>query len=167
MAAPVEVGIIDSAAARRAIEILVHRVERRLVAGIGMDRRHEALLDADRVMQHLGDRRQAVGRAGSVGDDDVVLGQLVVIDAIDDGKIGAVGGRGDEHALGAGGQMGRRLVLGGEDAGAFHRDVDAEILPRKLGRILDRGDLDLVVADRDRSRPSTFTSAGKRPCTQS
>ena len=37
-------------------------------------------------------------------------------------------GRGDQHALGAGGQVGRGLVLGGEDAGAFERDVDAQIL---------------------------------------
>ena len=31
-----------------AVEVLVHRVERRLVAGVGVDRRHEALLDAER-----------------------------------------------------------------------------------------------------------------------
>ena len=43
MAAPVEVGIMYSAAARRAVEILVHGVERRLVAGVGVDRRHEAV----------------------------------------------------------------------------------------------------------------------------
>ncbi len=134
LAAPVEVGIIDSAAARAAVEILVHGVERRLVAGIGVDRGHEAVLDADRVVEHLGDRREAVGGAGGVGDDLVVLGQLVVVDAVDDGEVGAVGRRRDQHALGAGGQMRRGLVLGGEDAGAFERDVDAEVLPRQLRR---------------------------------
>src|ERR1700716_4186405 len=60
LAAPVEVGIIDSAAA---VEVLVHGVERRLVACVGVDRGHESMLDADRVVQHLDDRRQAVGRA--------------------------------------------------------------------------------------------------------
>ena len=41
-----------------------------------------------------------------------VLGELVVVDAIDDGEVGAVGGRGDQHALGAGRQMRRGLFLG-------------------------------------------------------
>lgn len=39
-----------------------------------------------------GDRREAVGRAGAVGDDEVVLGQFVVVDAVDDGEVGTVGG---------------------------------------------------------------------------
>src|SRR5207248_3257679 len=51
-----------------AIEILVHGVERRLVAGIGVDRGHEAGLDADEGVQHLGHRREAVGGAGPVRD---------------------------------------------------------------------------------------------------
>ena len=46
--------------------------------------------------------------------------------------------------------MGGGLVLGGEDAGAFHRDVDAEVLPRQLRRVALGGDLDLVAADHDR-----------------
>ena len=96
----------------------------------------------------------------------MILGQLVVIDAIDHGQVGAVGGRGDQHALGAGGQMQRGLFLGGEDAGAFQRDVDVEFLVRQLGRILDGGDLDGAGADAMMS-PSTVTVPGKRPCTLS
>ena len=138
LAAPVEVGIMFKRGGAGAIEILVHGVERRLVAGIGMDRGHEALVDADGVVEHLGDRGEAIGRARGVRDDHVILGQLVVVDAVDDGEVGAFGGRRDQHALGAGGQMHRGLVLGGEDAGAFERDVDAEILPRQRGRVLDR-----------------------------
>ena len=42
------------------------------------------------------------------------------------------------------------LGLGAEDAGAFHRDVDAEFLPRQLGRIALGGNLDFAVADADR-----------------
>src|SRR3984957_8109717 len=49
--------------AASAVEILVQRVERRLIAGVGVDGRHEPMLDADRVVEHLGDRRQAIGRA--------------------------------------------------------------------------------------------------------
>ncbi len=55
-----------------------------------------------------------------------------MVDAVDDGRVGIVGRRRDQHALGAGGQMGGGLVLGGEDAGAFQRDVDAEFLPGQL-----------------------------------
>ena len=46
--------------------------------------------------------------------------------------------------------MQRGLVLGGEDAGAFQRDVDAEFLPRQLSGIALGGDLDLAVAEADR-----------------
>ena len=74
----------------------------------------------------------------------MILGQLVVIDAIDHGDVGAVGGRGDQDALGAGFQMQRGLVAGGEDAGAFQRDVHAQFLVRQLGGLLDGGDFDLV-----------------------
>src|SRR5271166_2383391 len=49
-----------------AVKVLVQRVERRLVTGVGMDRRHEAVLDADGVVENLDDRRQAVRRARGV-----------------------------------------------------------------------------------------------------
>ena len=113
----------------------MHRDRAWLIAGIGVDRRHEALLDADRLVQHLGDRRQAIGRARGVGDDVVVLGQLVVVDAVDDGEIGAVGRGRDDHPLGAGLEMRRGLLLRGEDAGAFERDIDAESFQRQLRRV--------------------------------
>ena len=80
----------------------------------------------------------------------MILGQLVVVDAIDDGQIRAFRRRGNQDALGARLEMGRRLLARGEDAGAFERDVDAERLVRKLGRILDRGHLHLVAVDDDR-----------------
>ena len=70
-----------------AVEVLVHRVERRLVAGVAVDRGHEALVDPDRLVQHIRDRREAVRRAGGVGDDEVVLGQGLVVDAEDDGLV--------------------------------------------------------------------------------
>src|SRR4029078_13472112 len=89
-------------------------------------------------------------RAGSVGDDLVVPGELVMVDAEDDGQIGAVGGRGNKDALGARGEMRRSLVLWGENAGAFHRNVDAEILPGQLRRIALGRDLDRPVSATDR-----------------
>ena len=114
-----------------------------------MDRGHEALVDADGVVEHFGDGRETVGRAGGVGDDLVLLGQLVVVDAVDHGEVGAVGRRRYQHALGAGDQMRRGLIFRCEEAGAFERNVDAEVLPRQLGRVALGGDLDGAVADAD------------------
>ena len=62
----------------------------------------------------------------------MILGERLVVDAVDDGGIGVVGRRRDEDALGARGEMGGGLVLGGEDAGAFQRDVDTEVFPRQF-----------------------------------
>ena len=80
----------------------------------------------------------------------MVLGELVVIDAEDDGEIGAVGGRRNKNALRACGEMRRGLFLCGENAGAFHRNVDAEILPGQLCRVALGRDLDRPVSDADR-----------------
>ena len=129
-----------------AVEVLVHRVQRRLVAGVGVDGGHVAALDAAELLQHVGHRRQAVGGARRVRDDQVVPGQRLVVHAVDDGLVDAVAGSGDDHALGAGFQVGGGLVLGGEEAGALKRDVDVERLVRQVLRIADRRDLDLAEA---------------------
>ena len=39
-----------------AVKVLVHRIQGRLIARIGVDRGHEALGDADRIVQDLGNR---------------------------------------------------------------------------------------------------------------
>ena len=46
------------------------------------------------------------------------------------------------------GRIGRLVALG-EDAGALHDQIDAERLPRQLGRIALGGHLDRAVADGD------------------
>src|SRR5215831_16437518 len=53
-------------------------------------------------------------------------------------------------AFSAGGEMRLSLLLGVEDAGAFHRDVNAEVLPRQFRRVALGSNLDLAVADADR-----------------
>ena len=55
-----------------AAQILVRQVEDVLIVGVGVNRGHETLLDAEGVVEHLGYRRQAVGGAGGVGDDVVL-----------------------------------------------------------------------------------------------
>jgi hypothetical protein len=83
-----------------AAQVLVAHVHGDLVVGVGVDGGHQALLDADAVGQDLGDRGQAVGRAGGVGDDGHVAAQHFFIDAHDDGGVDVVTARGgDQHAL--------------------------------------------------------------------
>ena len=69
----------------RAPQVLVRQVEQVLVVRVGVDRRHPALDDAELLVEDLGDRREAVGRARRVGDD-VVLRRVVllVVDADDE-----------------------------------------------------------------------------------
>src|SRR5437660_11198129 len=59
-AAPVEVGIMESAAAR-AVEVLVQLIQHRLVVGVAVNRGHEALRDADHFVHDHCDRRETVG----------------------------------------------------------------------------------------------------------
>jgi len=79
----------------------------------------------------------------------MILGELVVVDAENDGQVGAVSRSRNDDALGAGGQVHGSLVARGEDAGALHRDVDAEFLVRERCRVLDRGDLDRLATTYD------------------
>ena len=79
----------------------------------------------------------------------MVARQLGVIDAVHHGEVGSVARCRDEHALGACGEVGRGLLLGNEDARAFHRDVDAEFPMRQRRRILDGRHLDGAAADVD------------------
>src|ERR671926_172987 len=55
-----------TSATARAAQILVRAIDQHLVAGVGVDRRHEPLHHAELLQHDLRDRREAVGRAGSV-----------------------------------------------------------------------------------------------------
>jgi hypothetical protein len=121
-----------------------------LVAGVGVDRGHQALDDAELVVKHLGHRSQAVGRAGRVGDH-VVAGRVVVVvvDAHDDGDVLVLRGRGDDHLLRT--ALDVRLGLGrvGEEARGLHHDVDAQVAPGQGRGVLLGEDLQGLVADPD------------------
>src|SRR3546814_18916914 len=67
-------------------------------------------------------------------------GQLVVVDAVHDGQVDALRGGGDQHALGAGGQMLRRAVAIGEESRAVERDVAAQLGVRQVGGVAFGGD---------------------------
>ena len=89
-------------------------------------------------------------------------GELVVVDAIDDGQIGALGRGRDQDPLGARVEMLLAAFAVGEEAGAFERDVDPIGLVRKLGRIALGGDLDALAVDDDVIAVG-LTLPGKRP----
>ena len=99
------------------------------------------------VVEHLGDRSEAVGGARRVRDDGVLGGQFVVVDAVDHGQVGALGRGRDQHPLGAGVEMLLPAFAVGEEAGAFERQLDAVVTVRKLGRVALGGDLDALAVD--------------------
>src|SRR5690606_4436789 len=100
-----------------------------------MNRRHEALLDAESIVQNLCNRRKAVGGAGSIRQNDVLAADLVVVYAIDDRQVGTIGRSRNEDALCAALKVSGSLLLGGEDARALQHDINAKIAPGKVGRI--------------------------------
>ena len=68
-------------------------VDQALVVGVGVHRGHQAVLDPERVVQNLHERRQTIRRARSVRDDEVLTGiELVFVDSQDEGGVGVLGG---------------------------------------------------------------------------
>ena len=133
----------------------MHPVECWLIACVGVNGRHIAALNADKIIQDFGDRGEAVGGAGCVRDDFIVAGQRVMVHAEDDGLVGICAGRRNQDALGASFKVGRSFVLGGEDAGTFHRNINTHFAPRQIGRVAlsktfeaARPDSDCVSVDR-------------------
>ena len=68
------------------VALSVRTVEDHLVAGVSMDGGHDTALDGSVVIKSLSHRSQAVGGAGSSGDDGIILGQSVLINAENDGS---------------------------------------------------------------------------------
>ncbi len=131
-AAPVVVGTMLMAAPRDRRGILVERVDQLLVTGIGVDGRHEPVLDAEGVIEHLGQDGQAVRRARGVGDDEVVgRVELFLVHADDQRRIRVPRGSGDDHPGGTGLEVGGRLGPTGVPPGRLDDDVDAQLAPRK------------------------------------
>ena len=112
---------------------------------------HEALDDAQGVVQRLGHRGEAVGRARGVGDDRV-LGRVIVlvVDTHDDGDV-LVGGRcRDDDLLGATGDVGLGLGRVGEEAGGLDDDVGSDGGPVQGGGVALGPGLERRAVVRDR-----------------
>src|SRR6188768_1887651 len=70
-----------SSGSTRPTDVLVIDVGQALVVRVRVDRRHQAVDDADLVVEHLRERRKAVRGARRVRDDRVLFLQYVVVNA--------------------------------------------------------------------------------------
>ena len=120
----------------------MHGIKGWLVAGIGMNGGHHTPFNADGLMQDFGERREAIGGAGGIRHNQMVFGQLVVIDAEHNRQIRAVRRCRHQDALGTCRKMQRGFFFRGENAGAFHGDINAELFMRQLGGIFHSGHFD-------------------------
>ena len=126
------------------------RVEDALVTGVGVGGGHEALDDAEVVIEHLGEGRETVGGARRVGDDLVGVRVLVRVDAHHvGGDVVALGRRGDDDLLGASLEVLGRAGGVDEHAGALDDDLDAERLPGELQGVAVGHNLDGLAVDGD------------------
>ena len=81
--------------------------------------------------QHVHDRSQAVGGAGSVGYDVMIRAVVeMVVHAHHHGEIFVLGRGGNNHLLCAGFDVALGLFAVGEEAGGFDHHVHAEFFPR-------------------------------------
>src|SRR5699024_4759173 len=93
-----------------AARVAVRTVLQVLVCGVGVHRGHQTTHDADAVVQRLGQRGEAVGGAGGVGDDVVLLRVVAgVVHTDHEGGVLILRRGGDDHLLGAGVQVCLRL----------------------------------------------------------
>ncbi len=113
---------------------------------------HEALDDAEVVVDDLGKRSQAVGGAGRVGDELHVGGVLIQVDAADEHGGVVLGGAGHDDDLGAGVDVSLGLGLLQIHAGALQHVLYAQLAPGDQGSVavgLVRQDLDDLAVDGD------------------
>jgi len=128
-----------------------------------VNRRHEARLDACEVVEHLHERRHAVGRARRVRNDVVLVAVVaVVVDADHDGEVRVGGGRRDNDLLRTRIEVLLRPVTAREEPRRLEHDVDAEVAPWQVRGValgehlhLLAARVDDAVAERDLAREGT------------
>jgi len=120
-------------------------VDRFLLGGGGVDGGHERALNAERIVDDLGERGEAVGGAGGVGNDLHVGAQQLVVDAHDErGGLLVLGGRGQDDLLRAAGKVRGGLFGGAVNAGGLDDVLSAVVRPLDLGGVGLAEDVDLV-----------------------
>ena len=139
--------VVASGAATTPV-LLGGTVDGLLGGGDGVDGGHETLLEAELVVDDLGERGKAVGSARSVGDN--VHGGLVLllVDAHDEHGSIARGG-GDDDLLGATGHVLGGTLGGGKDTSGLNDVVGTGRSPLDLGGVHLVEDLDGLAIDGD------------------
>ena len=116
-----------------------------LGSSVRVDGGHETLNDGELVVNDLGKRGQAVGGAGSVGEN-VFAGVGLLVHAHDEhGSIG--GGSRDDDLLGTTLKMQTGLLLGGEDTGRLDDVGSTGLFPRDGGRVPLSEESDLLAVN--------------------
>ena len=129
--------------------LLGEAVDDLLSCGVGVNGGHETLDDAEVVVYDLGERSQAVGGAGCVGNDLDVGSVLIKVYAADEHRGIVLGRAGQNDDLCAGVKVSLRLLGGQECAGALEDVLNAHLAPGKLRRVAvaDNGDALAVNGD--------------------
>ncbi len=114
-----------------------------------MDGAHDAGDDRGIIVEGFRHGSEAVGGTGGCGDDLVIRGQGLIVDAVDDGgKVVACRSR-DDDFLGTRVDVRLGLRFGSVETGAFEDDVDIEFAPGKFGSVGLGIDGDLFAVDRN------------------
>ena len=116
-------------------------VEDHLVAGVSMDRAHDAALDRSIIVQCLRHRSEAVRGAGSSGDDGVISRQGLLVYAVNDRREIVACRSGNNDLLCACVDVSLALSLRGVEAGALENNVNTDLAPRKVLSVLLSVDL--------------------------
>ena len=131
------------------IALALRTIQDHLVAGVSMNSGHDAGNDGVGLVQGVSHGSQAVGGAGSSGDDLILSGQGLLVDGVDDGLQVVAGGSRDDDLAGASLNVSLGLSLAGVEAGALQNDIDAQLAPRAILGILNGIDGDLLAVDDD------------------
>ncbi len=132
VADPVVVGINELSADRGTTQVLVGGVDDHLGVGDVVDRRDRTALDTDLFVEHLHDRREAVGRARR-SRDDVIRGRVVEVVVAAHHDVQHARGLdrgGDDHLSDATVEVRLERFGALEDPAALEDHVDAAGLPR-------------------------------------
>ena len=107
-----------------------------LVVGVGVNRGHQALLDAEGLVQDLGHRSQAVGGARGVGHDLHAGIQDMIVDAHHEGRVELVLRRSAQHdPIGTRVDVFLEFLAAGEEARRLQRDLASQALPGEIGGV--------------------------------
>ena len=119
-----------------------------LVVGIGVDGRHQAVLDAKGFVQNLYHGRKAIGGAGSVGYNIVLfLVILIVVDTQHHGQVNVAGRSGNDYLAGAPLHVPCCLFAIGENARGLYHQVHTHFRPGNPRRVPLREHFDIATVN--------------------